>query len=122
MLLFYINHTIQARWEAKRTFINSEPMSGDWMMNCPDKPPKDYPIEYPIMDIIENWSPDKPLPTPARHYHSLCRFDYEKPGDLDKAVAYREAEVPFIIYNNPAAQKVVRNCCEFGCEFDVKLM
>jgi hypothetical protein len=98
-----------ARWEAKREFIASEPVSGDWLQDCPATPPAGYPQEYPIMDIIQNWSPDKPLPVPPRHYHALCRFDYEKPGDLEKAVAYREAEVPFIVYNNPAAQKVVRN-------------
>jgi hypothetical protein len=31
---------------------------------------------------------------PPRHYHSLCRFDFEK--DLKKALNYRDAEVRFV--------------------------
>jgi hypothetical protein len=28
--------------------------------------------------------------------------------DLSKAIAYRDAELPFILYNNPAGDEVVR--------------
>jgi hypothetical protein len=65
-------------WEAKRAIIGSEPMSGDWLLNCPAVPPPGYPQAYPIMDLIENWNPDKPTPVPQKHFHALCRFDYRK--------------------------------------------
>jgi len=93
-------------WEKKRAIIGSEPMSGDWLLNCPAVPPPGYPTAYPIMDLIHNWGPDKPIPVPPKHYNGLCRFDYRK--DLSKALAYRDAELPFVLYNNPAAEAVVR--------------
>ena len=42
---------------------------------------------------------------PARHFASLCRFDYET--ELEMARAYRRAEVPFIISNIPVIEKSV---------------
>ena len=93
-------------WQAKRKFIGSEPVDGDWLLNCPIVPPAGYPRAYPIMDIVTNWSPDRSTPLPQKHYHALCRFDYRR--DLEKAMAYREAEVPFVVYNVPAAEEVVR--------------
>jgi hypothetical protein len=69
-----------AGWEAKRRFIGSEPVSGSWMRDCPAVPPPGYPQAYPIMDIVNNWSPDRPTPVPPTHYHALCRFDYKVPS------------------------------------------
>lgn len=92
-------------WARKRMMIGSEAVEG-WMNDCPAVPPPFYPKEYPIMDLINNWPPDDAT-IPPRHYHSLCRFDFSKPGDVLKAEAYREAELPFIIYNVPEAEKVV---------------
>mmetsp|Transcript_54081 Transcript_54081/g.123240 ORF Transcript_54081/g.123240 Transcript_54081/m.123240 type:complete len:492 (+) Transcript_54081:150-1625(+) len=95
-----------AAFEEKRAFIGSEPMSGNWLLDCPPKPWPGYPEAYPIMDIVNNWGPDRPTPIPEKHYHALCRFDYVK--DRAKATAYREAEVPFVVYNHPGAEEVVK--------------
>jgi hypothetical protein len=101
----------QEHWEKKRKFIGSEPINGNWLLDCPPTPPSGYPQAWPIMDIVNNWSPDNPA-IPPKHYHGLCRFDYRR--DLDKAMAYRAAEVPFVVYNVPAAEKVVKDWAQPG--------
>lgn len=68
--------------------------------HCPDKP--EMPPTHKVVDLLENWNPDDPS-IPARHYNTLCRLDYQK--DYDKALAYRDAEVPFIAYNIPDLEK-----------------
>ena len=42
---------------------------------------------------------------PPFHYDSLCHFDYQ--SEYDKALAYRKAEVPFVVYNIPEVSAVV---------------
>lgn len=71
---------------------------------CPPTPPPNYPEEYPILDVTSNWNPDETA-VPARHFASLCRFDYET--ELEVARAYRRAEVPFIVSNIPVIEKSV---------------
>lgn len=85
--------------------IGSSPVDGTWRLDCPAVPPHGYPAAYPVMDLINNWSPDLPTPIPEQHYTSYCRFDYKK--DLNKALAYRDAELPFVMFNVPKADKVV---------------
>jgi len=98
------NKTSDAIWERKRKMIGSDVMSGQWLNDCPAMPPPGYPEQYPIMDIVGNWNPDDAT-LPERHYHALCRFDYQR--DFRKAEAYRDAEVPFLVYNVPEAEEVV---------------
>jgi hypothetical protein len=57
-----------------------------------------------MKQVLDNWNPDDNT-VPAFHYNSLCYFDYQT--ELDKAMAYRDAEVPFVVYNTPAVQEVV---------------
>ena len=70
-------------------------------------PPRDYPKEYPIMDLISNWNPDN-TEIPAQHYDSLCHFDFSDPQQLKAAENYRKAELPFIVYNIPEVDGVVK--------------
>jgi hypothetical protein len=41
---------------------------------------------------------------PPFHFDSICRFDYQT--EYNKAIAYRDAEVPFIVYNAPEVSEV----------------
>lgn len=72
--------------------------------SCPDEP--EYPAQYRVVDMVRNWQPDD-VRVPARHYASLCRFDYGKEADRAKAGRYMEAEVPFVLYNIPAVDAAV---------------
>lgn len=67
--------------------------------HCPDDP--SMPPEHPIVDLLDNWNPDD-VRVPPRHYSTLCRLDFQK--DHAKALRYRDAEVPFIVYNIPDLQ------------------
>jgi len=53
------NESATEHWEKKRKFIASEPTTGNWLIDCPNEPPPGYPQAWPIMDIINNWSPDE---------------------------------------------------------------
>jgi len=63
-----------------------------------------YPPTVSALDILTNWNPDDAT-IPPKHYNSLCRFDYQR--DYAKALRYRDAEVPFILYNIPEFAKTV---------------
>jgi hypothetical protein len=70
--------------------------------NCPEYPPKNYPIQWPVLDVLKNWPPDDPNPH-KEIYQGLCIFDYRT--ELHKANNYREKELPFIVRDDPAAAR-----------------
>lgn len=72
--------------------------------NCPDTPVEGYPYAWPILTLLDNWSPDDTT-VPDVIYQGLCVFDYQK--DFDKAMTYRKAEVPFIMQNDPEVARTV---------------
>lgn len=72
--------------------------------NCPDEPVDGYPYAWPIMTVLDNWSPDDTT-VPDAIYQGLCVFDYQK--DHDKAMTYRNKEVPFIVQNDPEVARTV---------------
>ncbi|CAN0158461.1 unnamed protein product, partial [Discosporangium mesarthrocarpum] len=72
---------------------------------CPDTPPPGYPKEFPLVDLLENWPPDKPGKIPRFHYLGVCRFDYLT--ELHKAEAYSAEEKPFLMYNIPTLDQAV---------------
>lgn len=77
-------------------------------INCPSKPGGDYPKTYFMSDITDNWNTDV-TDIPTFHYDSLCHFDYQNATDNGKILAYRTAEVPFVVYNIPEVDTVVKN-------------
>jgi hypothetical protein len=72
------------------------------IMDCPTTPPAGYPFAWNMMEVLENWPPDDTTPRPSIH-QGLCVFDYHT--DYDKAMAYRNAELPFVVVNDPAVAK-----------------
>ena len=80
---------------------NSDQVPYD-IMDCPDTPPAGYPFAWNIMNILQSWPPDDPTPRP-NIYQGLCVFDFQK--DFTKALAYRTAEKPFVVVNDPAIAK-----------------
>lgn len=72
--------------------------------NCPDEPIPGYPYAWPIMTVLDNWSPDETT-IPDVIYQGLCVFDFRK--DYDKAMRYRNAEVPFVVQNEPEVMRTV---------------
>jgi len=92
------SHVNGVDWEYKGTFANAHNSSRYESIVCPEIPPVNYPHQYPVRQVIENWNPDDTR-IPPMHFDSLCHFDYET--EYHKAERYREAELPFILYNYP---------------------
>jgi hypothetical protein len=70
--------------------------------DCPELPPTGYPYAWNLLDILNHWPADDPLPRPAI-YQGLCVFDFQK--DYQKAMTYRNNELPFVTINDPAVAK-----------------
>jgi hypothetical protein len=72
--------------------------------NCPHDPVPGYPYAWPILTVLDNWSPDD-VAIPDVIYQGLCVFDFVK--DYDKALNYRNKEVPFVVQNDPEVTRTV---------------
>lgn len=74
--------------------------------DCPATPPQGYPFAWNMLQVLDNWGPDDTNP-PASGlvYQGLCVFDYQT--DYDKALTYRNAELPFVVVNDPAVAATV---------------
>lgn len=72
--------------------------------NCPEYPPEGYPMQWPVLDVLENWPTDDP--NPQKHteiYQGLCVFDYRT--EKHKANNYRHKELAFVMRNDPAVAR-----------------
>jgi hypothetical protein len=72
------------------------------VLDCPDIPPAGYPFAWNLLEILDHWPVDDTTPRPTIH-QGLCVFDYQT--DYDKAMTYRNAELPFVVANDPAVAK-----------------
>ena len=97
---------------AERHHIHAEPHSpeliqwGDWSAKGRfTKPPaRPYSSDYPqltnLWEIVQRWNPDNvSIPVPFRE--TLAVLNYSDPHERSLAEAYRNAEVPFKIYDVP---------------------
>lgn len=68
--------------------------------NCPFEPPRNYPREWNLVhQVLKHW-PVEDTNVPKQGIHQgLCQFDYRT--DYDKAMHYRELELPFVVVNDP---------------------
>lgn len=78
------------------------------VFDCPRDPPKDYPIQFPIVDLLRNWNPDDVFYSDNYGnkqdyyiYQGLCVFDYFKLNHYEFALNYQRLEVPFVLKNHP---------------------
>jgi hypothetical protein len=81
---------------------NSDQVEGSTtydIMDCPDTPPAGYPYAWNMVELLAAWPPDDATPRPTI-YQGLCVFDFQK--DYDKAMTYRNAELPFVTVNDPS--------------------
>jgi len=94
-------------FEASKPFANAHNSKPFDAANCPLHPEKGYPKEYKMTRIVENWNTDN-TEIPSQHHDSLCHFDYQNPEDYKKIFTYRDAEVPFVVYNMPQVNDIVK--------------
>ncbi|KAG7348602.1 hypothetical protein IV203_017307 [Nitzschia inconspicua] len=75
--------------------------------NCPDIPPEGYPFQWNLWnEVLAQWpADDTEPPASGTIYQGLCIFDFER--DHDKALRYRDDELPFIVRGDPAVAETV---------------
>jgi len=85
-----------------RKFPPLKPVPYD-IFDCPDEPPEEYPVQFPLMDILAQWNPDDvKLNSPDHPIHvGLCIFDYTKDGHYERTQTYRHLELPFVLRFHP---------------------
>ena len=60
----------------------------------------DYPKYDNLLNTVTNWNPDEPV-VPNNFKETLMHFNYSNPIERQMALEYREAELPFKVYNIP---------------------
>ena len=80
--------------------------------NCPENPPPNYPHEWKTMEILNHWSPEETSQIPDKIHQGLCVFDYRK--DYVKALTYRNADVPFVVRQDPEVAVTVERWASPG--------
>lgn len=66
-----------------------------------------YPSYRSLLDLVSEWNPDNPDP-PAEFRERLQHFNYSDPVERAMAEKYRNAEVPFKLYDIPGFSAVSR--------------
>jgi hypothetical protein len=66
-----------------------------------------YPQYRPLLTVIQMWNPDVP-DHPDQFVETLQHFNYSDPKERQLAEAYRNAEVPFKLYDIPDIEHVRR--------------
>lgn len=77
--------------------------------NCPFTPPENYPVAWKATEVLTNWVPHDVTtiaPSYREIYQGLCVFDYQTQYDI--ALNYRNAEMPFVIRNDPSVMSVAQ--------------
>jgi oxalate decarboxylase/phosphoglucose isomerase-like protein (cupin superfamily) len=64
-----------------------------------------YPTYRDLFGILQNWNPDN-ANLPSIFTETLQHFDYSNITERDMAARYRDAELPFKVYNVPEFGKV----------------
>jgi hypothetical protein len=64
-----------------------------------------YPQYHSLLEIITNWNPDNPDP-PSNFIETLQHFNYSNLSERAMAEIYRDAEVPFKLYDIPDIDQV----------------
>ena len=68
-------------------------------------PTDSYPPYSNLLQLVTDWNPDDP-DVPENFQETLQHFDYRDPEQRSMAEKYRNAELPFKIYNVPDIDKV----------------
>ena len=72
-----------------------------WPTILPDVPnDNSYPVYDSLLNIVTNWGPDDPE-IPKVFKETLQHFNYSNPIERDIALKFRDAEIPFKVYNVP---------------------
>jgi len=74
----------------------------------PEPDLSNYPPTQSLLDMIEHWNPDNSDVIPSPFVETLQVFDYSDLEQRAMAERYRDAEVPFKVYNVPDVDAVTK--------------
>jgi hypothetical protein len=63
--------------------------------------PGTYPPLRPLQDVLDAWPQDDLDHPPTPFHETLYHFDYSNPQELKAAAKFRDAKLPFKLYNVP---------------------
>lgn len=66
-----------------------------------------YPVYTNLLDVVTKWNPDNP-DLPKQFKETLQHFNYSNPEEMIIATKFRNAEVPFKVYNVPEFAAISR--------------
>ena len=66
---------------------------------------QDYPPFIPLLTVLERWNPDSP-DIPTDFTEVLQHFNYSNEFERTLALQYRDAEIPFKLYDVPMVNNV----------------
>ena len=64
-----------------------------------------YPVYASLLSVLTQWNPDNPTPPPS-FTETLQHFNYSDPAERALAEVYREAELPFKMFDVPIFNKI----------------
>jgi hypothetical protein len=71
--------------------------------------PEPYPKLFPLVDLLDKWNVDDPkLPKDFDKFNSLRVFDFTNKDEVQQAIRYRRAEVPFVARGVPNLMRLNR--------------
>lgn len=87
-----------------KTAPQSSDIDSHTVIDYPEKLKQPDPAAYPnyasLLDVIKAWNPDDPDP-PSLFKESLQHFNYSNADEMIAAVKFRDAELPFKVFNVP---------------------
>ena len=90
--------------------LHSSDIDSHTLIDYPEKLKRPDSAVYPnytnLLDVIKAWNPDNPDPPPL-FKESLQHFNYSNAEEMTAAIKFRDAELPFKIFNVPEFDSVV---------------
>ena len=72
-----------------------------------EPPETGYPVYASLLETVSRWNPDDPEP-PTTFKETIQRFNYSDELERSYAEKFRNAELPFKIYDIPNVLEVTR--------------
>jgi hypothetical protein len=90
----------------EKIVLENEQISTRIIPKVMSSPDGNYPVYNNLLNIIENWNPDNPE-IPVDFVETLQHFNYSDPVERAYAEKFRNAELPFKVYDVPELNSVI---------------
>lgn len=97
------NHDVATKGLTRDAFVDYTKHRYEYPLKLMEPPSRlgDYPKLMPLRDIMEIWPQDELDHPPETIHEELIHFDFTDPSDLEAALKFRAAKLPFKLVNVP---------------------